>query len=275
MRAEVALEYPVETVLSGPAASVVGAGFLSGQTEFVVADMGGTTTDVAVVRDGRPVIRAEGAVIGGWRTMVEAVDVHTCGLGGDSEVGLDSEPPDCRAAQGACRSACWHHIPRCWRTCAGRGRGLPGALSRRSLRFAIPDGTRASARSIELRRLGGADRGAAAAGRWRAALREWRRCGGWSTRDWRRWRGSRPAMPCTCWDARTGGTRRRPGSELRCWRTRSAMQRPARRGPRRSNCAGACMNMWCERRAASCSKARWPTIPESSRATGAGGRWGR
>ena len=91
MRAEVALEYPVETVLSGPAASVVGAGFLSGATDFAVADMGGTTTDVAIVRDARPVIRAEGAVIGGWRTMVEAIDVRTCGLGGDSEVHLDRE----------------------------------------------------------------------------------------------------------------------------------------------------------------------------------------
>ncbi len=90
MRASVALEYPVETVLSGPAASVVGAGFLSGQTDFAVADMGGTTTDVAVVIGGHPVIRAEGAVIGGWRTMVEAVDVRTCGLGGDSHVQIDS-----------------------------------------------------------------------------------------------------------------------------------------------------------------------------------------
>ena len=91
MRAEVALEYPVETVLSGPAASVVGAGFLSGLQDFVVADMGGTTTDVAIVTDGRPSVRAEGAVVGGWRTMVEAIDVHTCGLGGDSEVYFDRD----------------------------------------------------------------------------------------------------------------------------------------------------------------------------------------
>ncbi len=91
IRAEVALEYPVETVLSGPAASVVGAGFLSGLADFAVADMGGTTTDVAVVVDGRPVVREEGAVIAGWRTMVEAIDVRTCGLGGDSEVHLDRD----------------------------------------------------------------------------------------------------------------------------------------------------------------------------------------
>ena len=91
IRAEVALEYPVETVLSGPAASVVGAGFLSDLADFVVADMGGTTTDVAVVEGGRPVVRAEGAVLAGWRTMVEAIDVRTCGLGGDSEVYFDRD----------------------------------------------------------------------------------------------------------------------------------------------------------------------------------------
>jgi N-methylhydantoinase A/oxoprolinase/acetone carboxylase beta subunit len=91
IRAEVALEYPVETVLSGPAASVVGAGFLSGLKDFAVADMGGTTTDVAMVAGGTPVVRGEGAVIGGWRTMVEAIDVRTCGLGGDSEVHLDRD----------------------------------------------------------------------------------------------------------------------------------------------------------------------------------------
>jgi N-methylhydantoinase A/oxoprolinase/acetone carboxylase beta subunit len=91
MRADVAQEYPVETVLSGPAASVVGAAFLSGLSNFVVSDMGGTTTDVAIVVDGRPVVRDEGATIGGWRTMVQAVDVRTCGLGGDSEVSFDRE----------------------------------------------------------------------------------------------------------------------------------------------------------------------------------------
>jgi N-methylhydantoinase A/oxoprolinase/acetone carboxylase beta subunit len=91
MKAEVALEYPVETILSGPAASVVGAGFLTGLTDFVVSDIGGTTTDVAVVSGGRPVISAEGALVGGWRTMVEAIDVRTCGLGGDSEVLLDRQ----------------------------------------------------------------------------------------------------------------------------------------------------------------------------------------
>ncbi|MGC1523731.1 MAG: hydantoinase/oxoprolinase family protein, partial [Steroidobacteraceae bacterium] len=91
MKADIALEYPVETILSGPAASVVGAGLLTGLDDFVVSDMGGTTTDIAVVSGGRPVISGEGALVGAWRTMVEAVDVRTCGLGGDSEVYLDRQ----------------------------------------------------------------------------------------------------------------------------------------------------------------------------------------
>jgi N-methylhydantoinase A/oxoprolinase/acetone carboxylase beta subunit len=91
MKADIALEYPVETILSGPAASVVGAGYLTGLKDFVVADMGGTTTDIAVVSDGRPVIRGEGALVGAWRTMVEAIDVRTSGLGGDSEVYFDRQ----------------------------------------------------------------------------------------------------------------------------------------------------------------------------------------
>jgi N-methylhydantoinase A/oxoprolinase/acetone carboxylase beta subunit len=91
MKADIALEYPVETILSGPAASVVGAGFLTGLTDFVVADMGGTTTDIAIVSGGRPVISGAGALVGAWRTMVEAVDVRTSGLGGDSEVQFDRQ----------------------------------------------------------------------------------------------------------------------------------------------------------------------------------------
>jgi N-methylhydantoinase A/oxoprolinase/acetone carboxylase beta subunit len=85
----VALTCPVETILSGPAASVVGARYLSGEADIIVSDIGGTTTDVAVLHDGRPLLNREGATVGGWRTMVEAVAVHTFGLGGDSEIRLD------------------------------------------------------------------------------------------------------------------------------------------------------------------------------------------
>jgi N-methylhydantoinase A/oxoprolinase/acetone carboxylase beta subunit len=91
--AGLALERPVETILSGPAASVVGARHLSGESDMLVVDMGGTTTDIALLRGGRPVLNLDGAIVGGWRTMVEAVAIHTFGLGGDSEVtASDTEP---------------------------------------------------------------------------------------------------------------------------------------------------------------------------------------
>jgi len=84
--AAIALRRPVETILSGPAASLVGAHHLSGEDEGLVVDMGGTTTDIALLHDGVPVINEEGASVGGWKTMVQAVSIHTFGLGGDSEV---------------------------------------------------------------------------------------------------------------------------------------------------------------------------------------------
>lgn len=91
INAETALTRPVETILSGPAASVVGAQFLSGLGDVAVSDIGGTTTDIAVLEGGRPVLSPDGATVGGYRTMVEAIDVHTVGLGGDSEVRLNDE----------------------------------------------------------------------------------------------------------------------------------------------------------------------------------------
>ena len=83
--AEEALRRPVETILSGPAASLVGAHHLCGENDVLVSDIGGTTTDVALLVGGRPAVDPRGATVGGWRTMVEAVAVHTFGLGGDSE----------------------------------------------------------------------------------------------------------------------------------------------------------------------------------------------
>ena len=80
---------PIETILSGPAASLVGARHLTGLDDAVVSDIGGTTTDVAVLDGGRPRLDAEGAVVGGYRTMVEAVAMRTYGLGGDSEVRIN------------------------------------------------------------------------------------------------------------------------------------------------------------------------------------------
>ncbi|MEQ6202820.1 hydantoinase/oxoprolinase family protein [Sulfitobacter sp. HNIBRBA2951] len=81
-----ARERPIETILSGPAASIVGARWMTGADHALVSDIGGTTTDVAVLREGRPAIDPAGARVGAFRTMVEAVAMRTTGLGGDSEV---------------------------------------------------------------------------------------------------------------------------------------------------------------------------------------------
>jgi len=89
--AEMVRERPIETILSGPAASIVGARWLTGERDALVSDIGGTTTDVALLRDGLPEIDPEGALVGGFRTMVEAVAMRTTGLGGDSEVHVQSE----------------------------------------------------------------------------------------------------------------------------------------------------------------------------------------
>jgi len=92
--ADVAEQSPVETILSGPAASVVGAQFLSDEKLLMVSDMGGTTTDIAMIRDGQPRLSPDGATVGGWRTMVEAIDVKTFGLGGDSRITFNREKRD-------------------------------------------------------------------------------------------------------------------------------------------------------------------------------------
>ena len=94
MSAEQARIRPIETILSGPAASIVGARWLTGIDEGLVSDIGGTTTDVAMLKGGRPAIDPEGAEVGGHRTMVEAVAMRTTGLGGDSQVHVVTEGLD-------------------------------------------------------------------------------------------------------------------------------------------------------------------------------------
>jgi len=89
--AEAVIERPIETILSGPAASVIGAKFLSGLSDFIISDIGGTTTDVAIVKGGWPSLSKKGSVVGGYRTLVHAIDMQTVGLGGDSEVEVDFE----------------------------------------------------------------------------------------------------------------------------------------------------------------------------------------
>lgn len=91
MNETITRERPIETILSGPAASIIGATYLNGSADGLVLDMGGTTTDIAILKDGLPRLDREGAKVGGWRTRVEAVEVTTSGMGGDSRISVDKD----------------------------------------------------------------------------------------------------------------------------------------------------------------------------------------
>ncbi|MEM6906625.1 MAG: hydantoinase/oxoprolinase family protein, partial [Pseudomonadota bacterium] len=75
-------------------------GWLTGLSDAIVSDIGGTTTDIAVLRGGRPKLDPAGAEVGGLRTLVEAVAMRTHGLGGDSEVGLAESGLEARLTLG-------------------------------------------------------------------------------------------------------------------------------------------------------------------------------
>ena len=91
MSEEMAKIRPVETILSGPASSINGAKKLSGKDNAIVVDIGGTTTDIGIVRDGKPRLDPEGALIGGYRTRVMAAEITTAGMGGDSRIVINGE----------------------------------------------------------------------------------------------------------------------------------------------------------------------------------------
>ena len=85
-------KFPLETIFSGPAASVRGARILSGLTNnesITVIDMGGTSTDIGHIENGRAVFSEEGAAVGSYRTMIPSLDIKTIALGGDSFVKID------------------------------------------------------------------------------------------------------------------------------------------------------------------------------------------
>ncbi|WP_407313528.1 hydantoinase/oxoprolinase family protein [Desulfosporosinus sp. SB140] len=86
-----AREKPIETILSGPASSIIGGTFLTKTADALVLDMGGTTTDIAILKNGIPRINQEGATVGGWLTRVQAAQIYTYGLGGDSYIQIHKD----------------------------------------------------------------------------------------------------------------------------------------------------------------------------------------
>src|SRR5271170_4110602 len=90
MRAESAAQLPIFTVASGPTNSLRGAGLLASLTEAIVIDVGGTTTDVGVLRGGYPQSAGLDLSIAGVRTNFRMPDLCTIGVGGGSLVDAES-----------------------------------------------------------------------------------------------------------------------------------------------------------------------------------------
>jgi len=87
MKFESSIEYPAQTILSGPAASVMGAVAFGPQEEdTLVMDIGGTTTDMAVLINRAPVLNPLGIKLGTHKTLIRSLETFSIGLGGDSAV---------------------------------------------------------------------------------------------------------------------------------------------------------------------------------------------
>ncbi len=91
MKFEASIDFPVQTILSGPAASVMGAiAFATDEPEILVLDIGGTTTDMAVLVNGVPLLNPLGIKVGPYQTLIRSLETHSVGIGGDSAVIVDS-----------------------------------------------------------------------------------------------------------------------------------------------------------------------------------------
>jgi N-methylhydantoinase A len=87
MRFRSSIEHPAQTILSGPAASAMGAVAFSPQKEdTLVMDIGGTTTDMAVLINRAPVLDPLGIELGRYKTLIRSLETLSIGLGGDSAV---------------------------------------------------------------------------------------------------------------------------------------------------------------------------------------------
>jgi N-methylhydantoinase A/oxoprolinase/acetone carboxylase beta subunit len=85
-----ALEIPVQSIFSGPAASVMGIlAMMPTDTDVLVLDIGGTTTDIALFAGGQPLLEREGISIDGRPTLVRAIHVESIGVGGDSLIHVE------------------------------------------------------------------------------------------------------------------------------------------------------------------------------------------
>lgn len=88
---DVASNIPCESVHSGPSASVMGCLALEGNShDAVLLDIGGTTTDIAILAEGVPLLEPYGVTVNGRPTLIRALNTRSVGLGGDSSVAYEN-----------------------------------------------------------------------------------------------------------------------------------------------------------------------------------------
>jgi N-methylhydantoinase A len=87
MNIESSVDHPAQTILSGPSASVMGAiASAPSQGTCLVLDIGGTTTDMAVLIDKAPLLAPLGIEVSQYKTLIRALRTESIGIGGDSTV---------------------------------------------------------------------------------------------------------------------------------------------------------------------------------------------
>ena len=90
MHFDASVDYPGQSVLSGPSASVMGSvAFAPDDCETIVMDIGGTTTDMAVLINQVPLLSPSGIEIGKYKTLIRALNSYSIGIGGDSVVRME------------------------------------------------------------------------------------------------------------------------------------------------------------------------------------------
>ncbi|MBW2218795.1 MAG: hydantoinase/oxoprolinase family protein [Deltaproteobacteria bacterium] len=91
MSFESSIDFPGQTILSGPAASVMGAiAFAPEDKDVIALDIGGTTTDIAVLVKRVPILAPFGIELGGFKTLIRSLETRSIGIGGDSAVKVEN-----------------------------------------------------------------------------------------------------------------------------------------------------------------------------------------
>ncbi len=92
MTLEASMDFPAQTVLSGPAASIMGAiPYAPEGHDAVVLDIGGTTTDIAFLVDKTPLLEPVGIQRGGYKSLIRSLRTVSKGIGGDSALRVNDD----------------------------------------------------------------------------------------------------------------------------------------------------------------------------------------